>query len=74
MRILKPSVRLVSITADTAESHARIRSDLLKAGTPVPANGMWIAAQALEHGATLVTFDSHFGEVPGLMLWHGWQR
>ena len=33
---------------------------LKKAGTPVPANDIWIAAVAVRHGATVLTYDAHF--------------
>ena len=34
------------------------------AGRPIPQNGIWIAAAALEHGAAIVTFNRHFRAVP----------
>jgi predicted nucleic acid-binding protein len=32
----------------------------------VPINDVWIAAQAMEHGAELLTSDRHFEQVAGL--------
>jgi len=38
-------------------------------GSPIPVNDIWLAAQSMETGAVLVTFDSHFDRVDGLRLW-----
>ena len=35
--------------------------------TPIPENDIWIAATALETGARLVSYDSHFDHVGGLI-------
>jgi tRNA(fMet)-specific endonuclease VapC len=67
--ILKPSVRLLSISPDTSEFYARVHDDLRKAGTPIPTNDEWIAAQALENGAAVISFDGHFLKVPGLIVY-----
>jgi len=48
---------------------AEIKHALKRAGTPLPLNDVWIAAQALETGAVLATFDARFANVPGLRLW-----
>ena len=37
-----------------------------KDGSPIPINDVWIAAQAMEHGAELLTDDRHFERVAGL--------
>jgi len=43
------------------------RAAALKArGKPIPANDMWIAAQAMETGAELLSFDRHYEWVDGL--------
>jgi predicted nucleic acid-binding protein len=39
---------------------------LRRAGTPVPANDVWIAAVTMGTAGILVTFDSDFSRVPGL--------
>jgi predicted nucleic acid-binding protein len=36
-------------------------------GTPIPANDIWVAAQAMEFGAELITFDKHFQVIDGLV-------
>ena len=42
---------------------ALILADLRGKGTPVPANDVWIAASAMQHGLTLVTRDSHYTSI-----------
>lgn len=39
-------------------------------GTPLPINDVWIAAHGIETGSTVLTFDSHFKKIPGLLLWN----
>ncbi|MDD4622321.1 MAG: PIN domain-containing protein [Kiritimatiellae bacterium] len=34
----------------------------------MPVNDLWIAAQAMERGAVLISFDRHFDAVPGLRV------
>jgi tRNA(fMet)-specific endonuclease VapC len=65
----KPSVALLPAGDDTADFYARIWSALRKAGRPIPTNDVWIAAQAMETGSVLITFDAHFAPVPGLRIW-----
>lgn len=45
---------------------AALTWQLDRAGTVVPASDIAIAACAIEHGATLLTFDRHFRAIPGL--------
>lgn len=35
----------------------------------IPTNDIWIAAQAIETGSILVSFDRHFSNIVGLRLW-----
>jgi tRNA(fMet)-specific endonuclease VapC len=35
-------------------------------GLPIPSNDIWIAAQAIETGADLLSYDPHFARVQGL--------
>ena len=44
-----------------------MKAALAKKGTPIPENDIWIAATALETGARLVSYDSHFDHVGGLI-------
>jgi tRNA(fMet)-specific endonuclease VapC len=61
-------VEMVPITETTADRYARILARLLEKGTPIPTNDAWLAAQALETGADLLTFDRHFEAVEGIAL------
>ncbi len=50
-------------------TYARLRAELEIAGTPISPNDLWIAAQALAEGATLVTANiREFEHVSGLRL------
>ena len=56
----KPNVRVPDITASSAERYGEIKDMLRKAGHPVPTNDIWIAVQAIEANATIISFDHHF--------------
>jgi tRNA(fMet)-specific endonuclease VapC len=62
----EPFVELMTVTRTTADRFAAVSSSLKKKGRPLPVNDIWIAAQALEAGADLLSSDMHFGEVEGL--------
>jgi len=57
-------VAVLPIMRKTGEFYARIFSFLKSAGTPIPTNDIWIAACVVESGATLLSFDRHFANVP----------
>lgn len=59
---------VVKLGRETAVVYARTRLALKQKGWPIPMNDVWIAAQCLEHGWRLVTDDSDFSYVDGLML------
>ena len=67
--LLKPTVKILNATAETAKIFGMVKHNLKKAGTPIPVNDVWIAAHALETGSTLITYDSHFKKIAGLRLW-----
>ena len=50
----------------TAEYYAKIFRSLKKAGTPIPTNDIWIAAETMEIGGRLYSCDRHFANVPML--------
>ncbi len=52
----------------TATIYARTRLGLKRKGRPIPMNDVWIAAQCIEHSWVLVTDDTDFDYVDGLML------
>jgi tRNA(fMet)-specific endonuclease VapC len=64
--LAKPTVDVLMPARETAEQYARLFVQLKRAGTPVPDNDLWIAAQALEHDLVLITRDRHFEKIPQL--------
>jgi tRNA(fMet)-specific endonuclease VapC len=66
--LAKPGVKLFPVDEAAADSYARIRLELKKAGTPIPSNDLWIVSQAMSCGAVLLSADAYFGLVPGLRL------
>jgi predicted nucleic acid-binding protein len=60
-------VRVFSITSDTAKFYSQIYSALRDKGHPIPTNDMWIAAQALENGCVLCSYDKRFKAIEGLI-------
>lgn len=67
--LAKSGVREAVSGRETARIYGEIKHTLKRAGTPIPNNDIWIAASAIEHAATLVTYDRHFLAVPRLKLW-----
>ena len=63
-----PAVVFVTFTDETADYYARIFKTLKANGTPIPTNDIWIAASAIEHGASILASDEHFSYVPMLKL------
>jgi len=64
----KPRTTWVPITDDTARWFADTKRGLRKRGTSIPINDVWIAASCMEHGAGLISFDSHCERIDGLRL------
>ena len=52
----------------TARQYGVIKAQLRVKGKPIPENDIWIAAIAEQHQLTLVTRDSHFQHVDGLVI------
>ncbi len=63
-----PGVETIAVTAEVAERYGILVSQLIRRGKPIPTNDIWIAAAVLELGARLVTYDSHFENIPGLIV------
>ena len=63
-----PFVEFHPATFATADRFGRISAQLRRAGTPIPVNDVWIAAQAMESGAVLLTGDGHFKHIRGLTV------
>lgn len=68
--LLKPTVKIVNVTIETAEIFGFVKKKLKQAGTPIPINDVWIAAHAFETSSTIITYDKHFQSIPGLRLWN----
>ena len=60
-------VKVFSLTSDTANFYSQIYSSLKNKGNPIPSNDMWIAAQSLENGCVLCSYDKHFKGIEGLV-------
>ena len=56
----------ITLTPATTDLYAKVFRSLREAGRPIPTNDIWLAAQALEHGAVLVSRDRHFDAVANL--------
>jgi tRNA(fMet)-specific endonuclease VapC len=65
-----PFVSIALLSRTTADRFGRIATHLKRAGTPIPTNDIWIAAQAMELGSELISFDEHFARVPRLLVVH----
>ena len=61
-----PDVDLLPVSLTTADRFGRIAAKLREKGTPIPTNDIWIAAQAMDVGADLLSSDTHFRSVDGL--------
>ncbi len=61
-----PEFRILDIDERTTISYGAIRAQLKKAGTPIPANDVWIAALCRQHSLPLISRDRHFDAVPGI--------
>ena len=59
-------VEIPLIGKETGDYHSMLFKYLKEKGTPIPQNDIWIAATALEHGACLLTTDTHFKDIPTL--------
>ena len=63
-----PRVSLLEPDERTARHYAEILVALRARGTPIPSNDLWIAALARQRRLSLLSLDSHFHAVPGLMV------
>ena len=63
---------VLPLVEETATHYASIRQQLKKAGAPLPANDVWIAALARQHDLPVLSRDTHFDAVPDLtrFSWH----
>lgn len=61
-------VSILSVDEETAERYAVILNSLWKAGSPIPTNDIWIAANAMQHGLRLLTTDDHYRKVSQVIV------
>jgi tRNA(fMet)-specific endonuclease VapC len=61
-----PRFDILSVTEETAVVYGELRVALRRSGHPIPANDVWIAALALQHGLPVLSHDQHFDAVPDL--------
>lgn len=57
---------VLPVVEETAMHYAAIRQQLKRAGAPLPANDVWIAALAQQHDLAILSRDAHFDAVPTL--------
>lgn len=63
------AIAVMPLPAEAAGHYGTVRSALEKAGNPIGANDLWIAAHALAQGLTLVTNNTReFKRVKGLKV------
>lgn len=67
--LLEPTVETLHVRDETAEIYGEVKNELLKKGTPIPTNDLWIASQVVETASVLITYDRHFIKISGLRIW-----
>ncbi len=55
-----PVVEELGLDHEVSRAYAEIVVALRQAGVQLPTNDIWIAAVAARHGATVLTYDTHF--------------
>ena len=63
-----PRVQVAVIDEESAERYTAIIAYLWSKGTPIPTNDLWIAATAMQYGLKLITTDSHYRNVPQIIV------
>lgn len=64
-----PYVEVPRISETTSEYYAGLHRFLKGVGRKIPDNDLWIASQALENAALLISRDTHFVDIPNLRIW-----
>jgi tRNA(fMet)-specific endonuclease VapC len=67
------ALHCLPVTEQASDRYAEIRRAVELAATPLDDNDLWIAATALSLGAILVTRDSDFSRITGLVI-EDWSR
>ena len=63
-----PYVEVPHVTETTSEYYAGLHRYLKGVGRKIPDNDLWIASQALENAALIITRDAHFRDIPNLRI------
>jgi hypothetical protein len=58
--------RILDVDQETTIYYATLRTELKKAGTPIPANDVWVAALCRQYRLPILSRDRHFDIVAGL--------
>jgi len=66
--VASDSVTILTLSEKTPDHFAQIYANLRSRGKPIGQNDLWIAALSLEINVPLLTLDSDFGSVNGLVL------
>jgi predicted nucleic acid-binding protein len=61
--IKKLKIEIIDVNQNVSRKYAIIYLSLVKKGTKIPINDVWIAASCMEAGGTLLTRDRHFKHV-----------
>ena len=61
--IRKLQIEIIDVNQNVARKYGVIYLSLVRKGTKIPINDVWIAACCMEAGGTLVTRDRHFRKV-----------
>jgi tRNA(fMet)-specific endonuclease VapC len=65
---LRRTIPVLPFTAEIAELWAELFAELQRAGTPIPANDLCVAATAIAHKHTVLVSskdEAHYRRVPG---------
>ena len=66
LREYLPVFRVLEIDEQTTIYYSAVRKELKDAGTPIPANDVWIAALSRQYAMPLLSRDRHFDAVSGV--------
>jgi predicted nucleic acid-binding protein len=63
LELLIAATRVLPVDRETTIHYAQIRTELKKAGKPIPSNDLWIAALCRQHRLPMMSQDTHFDAV-----------
>ena len=59
---------IIPIDEDTAAIYGEVKDQLRAKGVNIPENDIWIAATAISRKNRLLTYDTHFKSISGLVV------